>query len=203
MAARALAAAMQAAGKGMSFFSMAAYAFPRRGGQRGFSAPELMVVLAVASILLAVAVPSLHGFIQSQRLMAAANEFQAAVSLARSEAIRRGVRVDLVPAKNGSDWSQGWTVYIDRNGNRKIDSGEQIMLAHGPVSSGVVIKAAFTDSKSQYLAYGGNGRTRTNASSQVPQTGSWLFTLDRHARRIVINFVGRPRLCNPAADATC
>src|SRR3569832_1309807 len=140
MAARALAAAMQAAGKGMSFFSMAAYAFPRRGGQRGFSAPELMVVLAVASILLAVAVPSLHGFIQSQRLMAAANEFQAAVSLARSEAIRRGVRVDLVPAKNGSDWSHGLTDKNNRNGNRKIESSKQNKQAQGPETTGVVIK---------------------------------------------------------------
>lgn len=162
-----------------------------------------MVVLAVASILLAVAVPSLHGFIQRQRLTAAANEFHAAVTLARSEAIRRGARVDLVPAKGGSDWTQGWTVYIDRNGNRKVDGGDQLMLMHGPVPAGISIKAALTDSKSQYLAYGGNGRTRINASSQVPQMGSWVFALDNQTRRIAINFAGRPRLCNPAADAAC
>src|SRR3569833_2458485 len=107
MAARALAAAMQAAGKGMSFFSMAAYAFPRRGGQRGFSAPELMVVLAVASILLAVAVPSLHGFNQSQRLKAAANEFQAAGGRARAGAGRRGGRGGRGPAGGGGGGARG------------------------------------------------------------------------------------------------
>ena len=177
--------------------------FVRKERQRGLSATELLVVLAVASILLAVAVPSLYGFIQRQRLSAAANEFHAAVSLTRSEAIRRGARVDLMPAKNGSDWSQGWIVYIDRNGNRKLDGGDQLMLSHGPVPAGIAIKGAFTDSASQYLAYGGNGRTRTNASSQVPQMGSWLFSLGNQTRRIVINFVGRPRICNPAVDAAC
>jgi type IV fimbrial biogenesis protein FimT len=164
---------------------------------------ELMTVLAIAIVLLAIGVPSFKSLIQAQKVTTAANNLFAAVRLTRSEAIQRGMRVDLVPA-DGTDWGSGWIVLIDRNGNQKADDGEQIIFSHGPVSKEIVIKANFTDSKKQYLSYNGTGRTRTNANSQTPQVGSWVFTLDNHSRRIVINFLGRPRICNPKLDtATC
>ncbi|MDB5761355.1 MAG: pilus assembly protein FimT [Herminiimonas sp.] len=163
---------------------------------------ELMAILAIASVLLAIGVPSFRSLIQNQRMTTTVNDFFAAVNLARSEAIQRGARVDLVPAGDGTDWTRGWVVLIDRNGNQKADAGEQIIFSHGPAPKGMTIKSAFTDSKVQYLAYNGTGRTRTNANSQTPQLGSWSFALDNQARRIVINFVGRPRVCNPNIDTT-
>jgi type IV fimbrial biogenesis protein FimT len=166
----------------------------------GYSVVELMVVLAVAAILLAIGVPSFCSLLQNQKMTTTVNDFFASINLTRSEAIQRGVRVDLVPAGDGSDWVKGWIVLIDQNGNQRADAGEQIIFSHGPVSQGIVIQSAFTDSKKQYLAYNGTGRTRTNANSQTPQLGSWSFTLDNQARRIVINFLGRPRVCNPASS---
>jgi type IV fimbrial biogenesis protein FimT len=165
-----------------------------------------MVVLAVVAILLAVGIPGLRGIVQSQKIATTASDLFAAIHLARSEAIQRGARVDLVPAGDGTDWSRGWVVLIDKNGNQRADPGEQIIFSHGPVAAGVTIKAAFTDAKTQYLAYNGSGRTRTNANSQAPQLGSWSIVLDNEARRIVINFLGRPRVCNPnvaTGSASC
>jgi type IV fimbrial biogenesis protein FimT len=162
---------------------------------------ELMTVLAIAMILLAVGVPSFNSLIQAQRMTTTVNNFFAAVNLTRSEAIHRGIRVDLVPA-DGIDWANGWIVLIDQNGNQKADPGERIIFSHGPVPKGMMIKSGFTDSKKPYLAYNGTGRTRTNANSQTPQLGSWSFTLDDHVRRIVINFLGRPRVCNPKVETT-
>jgi type IV fimbrial biogenesis protein FimT len=163
----------------------------------------MMVVLTVASVLLAIGVPGLRGIVQSQKIATTVSDLFAAVHLARSEAIRRGARVDLVPAGDGTDWAKGWVVLIDSNGNQRADPGEQIIFSHGPVPAGITIKASFSDAKTQYLAYNATGRTRTNASSQAPQLGSWSITLDNEARKVVINFLGRPRTCNPnaAADA--
>ncbi len=170
----------------------------------GYSVIELMTVLAIVAILLAVGVPSFNALLQNQRMTTTVNDFFAAVNLTRSEAIQRGTRVDLIPAGDGADWDKGWIVLIDRNHNQKADVGEQIIFSHGPIARGLTIEAAFTDSKVQYLAYSGNGRTRTNANSQTPQLGSWLFTLDKQARKIVINFLGRPKVCNPNTEkATC
>lgn len=168
---------------------------------RGYTMVELMTVVAIAAVLLAVGVPSFNALLKTQKISTTANNFFAAVNLTRSEAIQRGIRVDLVPA-DGADWANGWIVLIDLNGNQKADSGEQVIFLNGPVPEGITIKSSFTDSKRPYLAYTGSGRTRTNANSQTPQLGSWSFTLDDHVRRIVINFLGRPRVCNPKVDTT-
>lgn len=54
----------------------------------GFTLVELMVTLAVASILLVIAVPSFRNIMLSSRLDTAANDFVAALNTARMEAIK-------------------------------------------------------------------------------------------------------------------
>src|SRR4051812_32932158 len=67
------------------------------GKAAGFSIVELMVVLLIAGILLAIGIPSFQATIQNHRLITATNALFMAVNLTRSEAIHRGIRVDLVP----------------------------------------------------------------------------------------------------------
>jgi len=170
----------------------------------GWTAVELMTVLAVAAILLAIGVPAFRGLIEGQKLRTTANALFTAVNLARSEAIRRGRRVDLVPAGDGSDWRNGWLVFIDRDNDQRPDAGETVVRVFPAVDGGMRIDAGFTDSKVQYVAFNGSGRTRTNASSQTAQSGSWHLALGTRSRKVVINFLGRPRVCNPAAEPdTC
>jgi type IV fimbrial biogenesis protein FimT len=163
---------------------------------------EFAVALTVAVILLSIGVPSFRAMIQKQRIATASNEFFIAINLARSEAVMRGSRVDLVPV-DGVDWAKGWVVFIDRNNNQKPDPGEKLIYSRGPVSQGMTIKSTFTDSSKPYLAYNGTGRTRINANSQTPQLGTVSFSLDQQVRRIKLNFLGRPRACNPETDSTC
>lgn len=164
---------------------------------------ELMAVLTIAAILLTIGVPAFQGLLDKMRIAAAANDFFAAINLTRSEAIGRGRRMDLVPA-DGGNWKSGWMVLVDGNQNQRADPGEEIVLVHGPVYPGIQITYAFTDSKSAYLAYTPNGRTRTNANGQSPQMGSWELRLNKESRRIVVNFLGRPRMCVPMGKAaTC
>ncbi|MDB5842403.1 MAG: putative Tfp pilus assembly protein FimT [Herminiimonas sp.] len=165
---------------------------------------ELLVVLAIASLLMAMGVPGLAGMIRNQRLTTSVNDFFAAINLTRSEAVQRGIRVDLVPAGDGTDWSKGWIVLVDRNANHKVDAGEQIIFSRGPVADGIAISQGFGNSTVQYLAYNAAGRTRTNASSHQPRPGYWLFETDGRRRKVVVNFLGRPRTCDPDADpAAC
>jgi type IV fimbrial biogenesis protein FimT len=170
---------------------------------RGFTAIELMAIVAIVCILLAIGVPSFASLIRSQKLTTTANMLFAAVNLARSEAIHRGRRVDLVPAGTRGSWQDGWLVFIDENGNQRPDSGETIVQSYHAVDSDMRIIASFTDSKVQYVAFNGSGRTRTNASSQTSQSGNWHLELGGQSRKVVINFLGRPRVCNPAREASC
>lgn len=169
---------------------------PHTGSATGFSMVELMVVLAIAVVLIGIAAPNFRSLIQKQRLVTTVNDFFSAINLTRSEAIQRGGRVDLVPAKDG-DWSSGWVVFVDGNNDQKLDTGEKIIFSHGPISGGIKIEAGLTDSKVQYLAYNGAGRTRTNGDGDTPNYGSFKFELDDRIRKIIINQLGRPRVCNP------
>jgi type IV fimbrial biogenesis protein FimT len=106
------------------------------------------------------------------------------------------VRVDLMAADGGSDWAKGWVILIDKNNNREQDAGDDIIFSHGPLPGGIAVEPRFGGSAVKYLAYNGTGRT---------QAGSFAFIHDgRVMRKIVINFLGRPRACNPVTDgAAC
>jgi type IV fimbrial biogenesis protein FimT len=88
--------------------------------QTGFTIIELMITLLVLSILLAAAVPTFRDFTRNNRIVAAQNDLVTAMSVARSEAIRRSADVILCPINNpsnpaciaGNDWTNGWMVQI-------------------------------------------------------------------------------------------
>ncbi|MFT4195883.1 GspH/FimT family pseudopilin [Ottowia sp.] len=75
---------------------------------RGFTAIELMVVIAIVAILAALAAPSFTPLIERWRVRQAAEDMQATLYYARSEAIKRGGGISIVP--QGSGWSDGWQV---------------------------------------------------------------------------------------------
>lgn len=174
-----------------------------RARPAGFSLIELMVVLAIAAILLGIGIPNFRTFIQKQRITVAANDFFASINLARSEAIKRGARVDLVPADQDGDWAKGWLVFVDSNNNQRPEADEQVIFTHDPVFDGIAIMASMRGSATQYISYTATGRTRTNENSQMPQAGNITFKLNDQARKIIINFLGRPRVCNPGVDSNC
>jgi type IV fimbrial biogenesis protein FimT len=76
----------------------------------GFTLIELMVTLALAVILLTLAIPNFRTMILDNRLVAVANRYLADANLARSEAIKRGVAVQIVANTGG--WTQGWSVKL-------------------------------------------------------------------------------------------
>lgn len=76
----------------------------------GFTIIEMMVTLAVAAALILLAAPAMSTLIQNQQARTAASELHGALNFARSEALKRGVSIDIVPASG--DWKNGWTVQL-------------------------------------------------------------------------------------------
>jgi type IV fimbrial biogenesis protein FimT len=159
----------------------------------GHTLVELLFVLAIVAILSSLALPAMRDMLQQHRLSATVNDFLAAVTLARSEAIRRSAQVMLVPAGDG--WGSGWVVAIDRNANLQYDAGDELLYSHAPPAADVTIAGSFTDNSRPNLAYGAGGQSRSRTGAA--QAGSWQFSCGSQHRKIVINFVGRPRSCNP------
>lgn len=86
----------------------------RQRPQGGFTLPELVTVLAIASMLAMVALPALSGTLGRYRVNATADALSATLNQARATAIRRGHPVRVCPSTDGrrcsavGDWSRGW-----------------------------------------------------------------------------------------------
>lgn len=176
-----------------------------RPGCRGATLAELAVVLAIAAVLSAVAAPDLGALLRAQQLKAASGELRDAILHARAQAIARNDKVKLMPRDPlGADWAQGWTVFIDRDGDRQPGPPDEVLVVHGPLPAGLRVQFSFTSSAPpQYIAYNGAGRSCSDTSSAAARLGTLSLFHGGQTRRIKINMLGRVRLCNPARDDGC
>ncbi|MBC7707248.1 MAG: GspH/FimT family pseudopilin [Rhodoferax sp.] len=97
--------------------------------ERGFTLVELMTTVSVMAIALAIATPSLTGFVRSSKVRSAQSELVSSMMLARSEATKRGVPVGMAATapSTGNEFGAGWKVWVDDNANGVIDSGEVLV----------------------------------------------------------------------------
>ncbi len=102
----------------------------------GFSLLELLVALAVGSIILVVGVPSFQGTLNNQRMTSATNELVMSLNLAKSEAIKRVAYVSVCKSSNGvscaaagTSWDDGWIVFANATVANlgSIDAGDEII----------------------------------------------------------------------------
>ncbi len=101
---------------------------------RGFTAIELMVVVAIMAVLAALAAPSFTPLIERWRISQISEQLKSTLNFARSEAIKRGgnVAIQKIPnntngcttATTNQDWDCGWFVCADTNGNGDCNAGE-------------------------------------------------------------------------------
>lgn len=99
--------------------------------QTGFTLIELMVVLSVLALLLAMAWPSFQGSLRSNRIATTTNELVASVAMARSEAIRNTRGAGMCSSDDGTscsgNWSGGWLVWADTDGDGALGDGETVL----------------------------------------------------------------------------
>jgi type IV fimbrial biogenesis protein FimT len=138
---------------------------------RGFTLPELLIVLTVLGILLAAGLPEFGNFTRSQRVKTASFDLFSTLALARSEAITRNTRVTVAPA--GGSWTNGWTV-TDPGGTviRRQDAVPNISI-NGPAN----------------VVYVESGRLNAAASPEFALTATGSSVVNRC---IKIDLSGRP-----------
>lgn len=80
------------------------------GNSRGFTLVELMIGLVLVALLLGIGLPTFRSFILNQQLRAATTDLRVALTLARSEAVKRNRVVTLQPFDEDDGWGSGWTI---------------------------------------------------------------------------------------------
>ena len=115
-----------------------------RNRSRGMTLIELMTALLVLSILVGLAVPTFEQFAANSRVSAVSSGLTTALSLTRSEAIRSSATARACPTTNQSscanttNWSSGWLVFADANGDGSVDAGEMVQV-WPPAPAGVTV----------------------------------------------------------------
>ena len=145
---------------------------------RGFTATEILVVVAIVGIITAIAAPNMAQMIRNQRVKTAAFDVFASFTFARSEAVKRNTAVTITPI-GAADWTQGWRI-TDANGNllkeesdRKTYSASALVMA-GPAS----------------VTFARSGRLGDAAAPRVNLSAYGGVT-----RCVTVDLSGRPRTC--------
>jgi len=119
---------------------------------RGFTVIEVLLVVTIMAILVSLAVPSFKNSIRDNKVETAANALMSGFAIARNEAIRRGVNVNICAVADptvttpvcGTNWALGWAIFIDGTGGTAnvIDAGEVFRV--GDAASSVTITGGVT-----------------------------------------------------------
>ena len=161
------------------------------GHGTGFTVFELMVTLAVAAILLCLATPSFESFTDRQRMKAAVNSLHMDLQAARGQAVFRSAEVVACPGapgsgcSGGSDWSAGWIVFEDDNGDQQRQE-EEMLLRHGQPHETIAIHAPESRPLIRFFPDG----TTPGSNGSIGLCGHGG---PEGARRLVISNIGRIR----------
>lgn len=168
--------------------------------ETGFSLIEAVIVLLVAAILLAVAIPAWSNAASAAHNMAARGALATSLLDAVRHSALTGSEVVVCPGSNAlqcsgqPDWSGGWIVFSDLNGNRVRDPAETLVRQAPALGGGVRLRST-------------PGRTRLVFQPSGGNAGSNLtFTLcdsrgADEATTLVVANDGRIRMGKPTAAA--
>jgi type IV fimbrial biogenesis protein FimT len=174
---------------------------------RGITLVELLIVLAVASVVLGSGLPTFANFIRSVKLTSATNDFFASIVMARSEAAKRRSRVAMCKSADGATcaatggWEQGWIVFHDTNNDGNRQAGEEVVWRAQALPNDVHVLGNLNVAK--YLSYAPTGEAKLVGGAF--QAGTITLcnpsSSAENAREIVISSSGRPRVQKTRVDS--
>ena len=177
--------------------------------RRGFTLIEALVVVGIIAITSAIVIPGMSGFVSDSRVSGNVNEFIGAMTLARTEAVKRGRLVTICRSANadsetptcagGSDWAAGWIVFQESSSATNVGSFEapdDLLQRRGALLNGMVAQSSPAIS----------GVTFNSLGEQIGITTavmSFDFSVkNKSARKVCINRNGRVKVIQKPTSGT-
>jgi type IV fimbrial biogenesis protein FimT len=170
---------------------------------RGFTLPELLMVMALAAVLLVLATPALTTLNGNMATAAEAQRLLSLLRVARASAAAGRVNTVLCPVASqvapacGDAFSGGWLLFADENRDGRYRPGEDalIRIEHSPPRRALHA----TDRRGRNFAAAVS--FRPDGSVRRPATIRLCTTHGARTHRVVISMTGRVR--SAREEGTC
>ena len=137
-----------------------------RNAMRGFTLLDMLIAVIILALVLGIAIPGLTHAVARVRAVSARTALTAALFDAQRNATVLGRQVivcagDDGGCSGGTDWSDGWIVFIDDNQDRQRGPAERIVRREPKLPRGVGLHGALGRSRVAYLPNGSNAGSNT------------------------------------------
>jgi type IV fimbrial biogenesis protein FimT len=160
----------------------------------GFTLIELMVAITILAILLLIALPNFAVWMQNTQIRTAGEAVLNGMQLARAEAIRRNVNVEL-----RMDVSSGWTARVPGTG----EVIQSRLAGEGSAAAAVTI----TPVGATKITFNGFGSIATNddgtpAITEIKVDSPSIAAADSRELCVLVRAGGTVRMCDPQVVVT-
>ncbi|WP_115529096.1 MULTISPECIES: GspH/FimT family pseudopilin [Xanthomonas] len=168
---------------------------------RGYTAVQLLIVMAVIGIGAAIGLPSVKSLIEWQRATTLVHLLTAHLAMARGLAVSQSAPVSICPSADGTrchtdrDWSRGWILFKDPDhGGQPLSAASVIRVEHTSATGGINITSTAGRSIVRFLPNGRSSGTNVTIS---------LCSNARRLADVVVNNSGRARTVRYTTLASC
>lgn len=170
----------------------------RRGGEQGYTLLELMVVIALLSLMLLFGVPQIQTQFYEQELEHAARQFIYHAQFARQRALHGGRDMLLKPISThdvAANWNSGWQ--LEGIGTK---GSPEMIVRHSLPANIAIHSKGFRDpySEQSQVRFNPAGAAKSKHGGFVANRLVFTHTKNTSLQRhVILAASGRWRICNP------